>query len=267
MQELMRLSERIQRQPDLMSESLSRLVDRVQSRIQNYAADLLEPNIQEAIELLSRPSLVRLQEQAKVFKYSSAGVEQMRKLLELSEEDFLKLEIDNAQKRGVGRRALSSCRVVVPCRRAVWSWRVVVPCRRFVSSWRCDVGGWMDKVALCVGHRGSSGITPRGLPHLTPVTVCAQDIQRLVDRQIQLRNILIERSKSLYEFTAFSELKTPEEYASKKFFSLNKKKLIAGFYTHTTSAIHTALTNLDKSHDKKAIMLFKYIQGFMKDRK
>lgn len=95
----------------------------------------------------------------------------------------------------------------------------------------------------------------------------SKDISRLVDRKIKLRDILLHKNEEKYLFTRYSGLKTPEEYASYKILTMNRKWWRDTAFTYINLVIPTCLTTISKDCEKKGITLFKTIQGYMKDRK
>ena len=92
-------------------------------------------------------------------------------------------------------------------------------------------------------------------------------MRRLIDRKIKLRDLLLHRNEERYTFLSYSGLKTPEEYASYKILTMNRKWLRETAYTFISLTIPTCITTCPKECDKQGILLFKTIQGYMKDRK
>ena len=101
---------------------------------------------------------------------------------------------------------------------------------------------------------------PIPIPH-------SQDISRLIDRKIKLRDLILKRDQSQYAFPSFSGLKTPEEYASHKIFTVNRKWWRDTMHEFTTVLIPTCLMNVSKELEKPAVLLYKNILGYMKTRK
>lgn len=95
----------------------------------------------------------------------------------------------------------------------------------------------------------------------------AKDISRLVDRKIKLRDLLLKKQEDKFVFEKYPKLKTREDYASYKIFTVNRRWWRETAYSFITLAIPTCLTTLSKDADKHGILLFKTIQGYMKDRK
>lgn len=94
-----------------------------------------------------------------------------------------------------------------------------------------------------------------------------KDISRLVDRKIKLRDLLLKKQEDKFAFEKYPNLKTREDYASYKIFTVNRRWWRETAYSFITLAIPTCLTTLSKDADKHGILLFKTIQGYMKDRK
>lgn len=88
-----------------------------------------------------------------------------------------------------------------------------------------------------------------------------------MDRKIKLRDLLLHRNQSRYDFASFTGLKTPEEYASHKILTVNRKWWRETAFKFITMGIPTCLTNAPREMDKQGQLLFKSIQGYMKDRK
>ena len=78
---------------------------------------------------------------------------------------------------------------------------------------------------------------------------------------------MLHKNEEKYSFTRFSALKTPEEYASHKILTMNRKWWRDTAFSFISLIIPTCLTNVPKDYDKKGINLFKTIQGYMRDRK
>lgn len=89
----------------------------------------------------------------------------------------------------------------------------------------------------------------------------------MIDRKIKLRDLLLHRNEDRYGFLSYLGLKTPEEYASYKILTMNRKWWRETAYTFITPTIPTCITSCPKECDKSGILLFKSIQGYMKDRK
>lgn len=77
----------------------------------------------------------------------------------------------------------------------------------------------------------------------------------------------MHKNEEKYSFTRYTGLKTPEEYASHKILTMNRKWWRDTAFSFISLVIPTALTSISKEYDKKAITFFKTIQGYMKDRK
>lgn len=88
-----------------------------------------------------------------------------------------------------------------------------------------------------------------------------------MDRKIKLRDLLLKKQEEKFAFENYPKLKTREDYASYKIFTVNRRWWRETAYSFITLAIPTCLTTLSKDADKHGILLFKTIQGYMKDRK
>eukprot|EP00604_Paraphysomonas_vestita_P004322 CAMPEP_0174825570 /NCGR_PEP_ID=MMETSP1107-20130205/42882_1 /TAXON_ID=36770 /ORGANISM="Paraphysomonas vestita, Strain GFlagA" /LENGTH=423 /DNA_ID=CAMNT_0016057299 /DNA_START=2702 /DNA_END=3973 /DNA_ORIENTATION=- len=96
------------------------------------------------------------------------------------------------------------------------------------------------------------------------------DSDRVVNREIRLRDLFLDMYGGLFEFGPnCSVVRNAQEWASAKFFGMNKMKLAMGMLIHTTTPIHQTLTPLDSNptESKIALKAFKNLMGFMGDRK
>ena len=93
------------------------------------------------------------------------------------------------------------------------------------------------------------------------------DPDRVVNREIRLKEIFLTRFGHMFSFKQCSILRDPEEWASLKFLSLDRAGLISSFLCHTTAPIHSSLMELPKQYVKDATKAFKCILGYMGDRR
>jgi hypothetical protein len=96
------------------------------------------------------------------------------------------------------------------------------------------------------------------------------DNDRVVNREIRLKDLFLNMYGSLFEFGPnCSVVRNAQEWASAKFFGMNKMKLAMGMLVHTATPIHQTLTPLDSNPQelKTSLKAFKNLMGFMGDRK
>lgn len=96
------------------------------------------------------------------------------------------------------------------------------------------------------------------------------DSDRVVNREIRLKDLFLDMYGAMFEFSpSCSVIRNAQDWASAKFFGMNKMKLAMGMLTHTLTPIHQTLTPLDAHPQeiKVALKAFKNLMGFMGDRK
>ncbi len=86
--------------------------------------------------------------------------------------------------------------------------------------------------------------------------------QRVIMKEIELKELCLEKFHDNFLFEKCSLLREPSEYAAAKFICLNRDELQRGFYGHSTHSLVTSLTRLDDSAlVKEALNCFKCILG------
>ena len=94
------------------------------------------------------------------------------------------------------------------------------------------------------------------------------DPARKIHREIRLKDLYMEQFKSLFEFTRFSKLRDPYEYACIGFFSFLKDKdaVAAGMLRWSKTPIHASLCELSPELSSDACRIHKTILGYCGDR-
>ncbi len=86
--------------------------------------------------------------------------------------------------------------------------------------------------------------------------------QRVIMKEIELKELCLEKFHDNFIFEKCSLLRKPSEYASAQFICLNRDELQRGFYVHSSRSLVTSLTRLDDSSlVKQACNCFKCILG------
>uniref|UniRef100_A0A6S8C1X6 Myosin motor domain-containing protein n=1 Tax=Aureoumbra lagunensis TaxID=44058 RepID=A0A6S8C1X6_9STRA len=109
------------------------------------------------------------------------------------------------------------------------------------------------------------------------------DPDRVVNREIKLKQLMIETYASMYQIPIYAGLREKEEWAARKsriYTSATKRQKIAdSMLKHQSNAIHCALSDpkkrmdaiegipTTKDFDKKAVLMFKCILGFLGESK
>ena len=89
---------------------------------------------------------------------------------------------------------------------------------------------------------------------------------------IKLKQMTFSKIGTLFVFSSYPKLQSPQQWAEQKFLSLNKSELAGTMLIHSKQAIHSPLTQLPQSNAKQkeiyklAKNMFKYILGYMGDR-
>jgi hypothetical protein len=88
--------------------------------------------------------------------------------------------------------------------------------------------------------------------------------QRVIMKEIELKELCLEKFHDNFVFEKCSLLREPSEYAAARFISLNREELQKGFYVHSLRSLATSLTRLDNSAlVKEALNCFKCILGYV----
>ena len=96
------------------------------------------------------------------------------------------------------------------------------------------------------------------------------DPQRKIHREVALQMMYLRQHNRQFEFSRFSKLRDPVEYAEAKFMSFmrNKANLADGMLKFSSKPIHISLTDMDDpKKSKQAVKMFKNVLGYMGDRK
>jgi len=98
--------------------------------------------------------------------------------------------------------------------------------------------------------------------------VAFKDVERITKKTIRLKELFFAKSADMFRFHKYNQLLSMEEWASLKFFTMNRDLLAMGMLKATADSIHAPLCNItDKLALKAAPKVFKNIQGYMGDRK
>mmetsp|Transcript_12096 Transcript_12096/g.21961 ORF Transcript_12096/g.21961 Transcript_12096/m.21961 type:complete len:1369 (-) Transcript_12096:1170-5276(-) len=90
--------------------------------------------------------------------------------------------------------------------------------------------------------------------------------QRAVEKEIELKELVLEQFKSNFQFEKCGMLRDPVDYANSKVFSLHREEHAAGMLVWSKSLILTSLTRIDDpSVVKEAVNAFKCILGYAGD--
>uniref|UniRef100_A0A6V3LQ19 Myosin motor domain-containing protein n=2 Tax=Lotharella globosa TaxID=91324 RepID=A0A6V3LQ19_9EUKA len=90
------------------------------------------------------------------------------------------------------------------------------------------------------------------------------DTDRIIATTIKLREISLERTKTLFDFNKFALLIDRNVWAGKKLLCFDRKSLAESMRRYTQSSIHHSLTRMKEKKDKQhAKILFKNILGYM----
>ena len=82
-------------------------------------------------------------------------------------------------------------------------------------------------------------------------------------REIRLTEIYLEEHKMQFEFTKYTHLRHPVDFASRSWIPWKRKELAKNMLVHQVAPLHASLTDFDV----KSRALHKCILGFMGDRK
>ena len=92
--------------------------------------------------------------------------------------------------------------------------------------------------------------------------------QRAVEKEIELKELVLEQFRSNFEFPKCGMLRDADDYANAKLFSLHRDEHAAGFLIHTNICIFTSLTRIeDPLVVKEALNCFKCIMGYSGDNR
>ena len=93
--------------------------------------------------------------------------------------------------------------------------------------------------------------------------MCNKQQTRKITREIRLTEIYLEEHKMQFEFTKYTHLRHPVDFASRSWIPWKRKELARNMLHHQVAPVHTSLTDFNVS----ARALHKCILGFMGDRK
>ncbi|CAM9589718.1 unnamed protein product [Chrysoparadoxa australica] len=174
------------------------LEDTARQLLHRAAADKIDPLAAEALLLLEKTMLIDIREEAEQIEYMSPQVEDIKAMLLLPEEEFVKRQLEVAKE--------------------------------------------------------------------------LNDPERVINREIKLRQMYIEANASLFAFKLLPRLRNPEEWAALKplktraFGKKKQQELVATFLRWTTEPIHKSLLDI-KGLKGEAIKQFKNLLGYCGDRR
>lgn len=95
------------------------------------------------------------------------------------------------------------------------------------------------------------------------------DTARAIRITIRMKDMIFEGQSAMFKLRNFGQLKSADEWAGEKFFTMSREKLVAGQLQWTTDTIHSPLLQniVGKEKQKLAIQNFQNILGFMGDKK
>jgi myosin heavy subunit len=94
------------------------------------------------------------------------------------------------------------------------------------------------------------------------------DAQRAVEKEIELKELVLEQFAANFEFAKCGMLRDADDYAAAKLFSMHREEHAAGFLLHTNVCIFTSLTRIeDPLVVKEALNCFKCIMGYSGDNR
>ncbi len=86
--------------------------------------------------------------------------------------------------------------------------------------------------------------------------------QRVIMKEIELKELCLEKFHDNFLFEKCSLLREPSEYAAAKFISFHRDELQKGFFVHTIHSLVTSLTRIDNAAMvKEAMNCFRCILG------
>lgn len=92
--------------------------------------------------------------------------------------------------------------------------------------------------------------------------------QRAVEKEIELKELVLQQFAANFEFAKCLRLRDPVEYANAKVFSLHREDHAAGMLVHSKNVILTSLTRIeDATVVKESTNVFKCVLGYCGDQR